>query len=244
MKTNYPSHKNQSGFTLIELLTVIAVVGILAALIIPATSMVRQKALRMESVSNLRQLHTAINLYSQDNDGALPNPWIAPNKATNRSSGNWRKQLTTGGYLQNANLSIKNDVLNPENYEVLGSPVQRHLAPHVTIESTPVLNATYSMNGNLGSSGPNNKNVPAIKQMSFINPARTLLISEGSTHGKDQSFNIAIWPTTPPEYTGESVALIYLDGHIEEMAVEDFPQGAVGSTERNHPDWMFWRGQG
>ncbi|MEY4488304.1 MAG: hypothetical protein RIQ79_812 [Verrucomicrobiota bacterium] len=51
-----------SAFTLIELLTVIAIIGILAAIIIPTVGRVRAKAASTKSASNLRQLGIALNL--------------------------------------------------------------------------------------------------------------------------------------------------------------------------------------
>lgn len=54
------------AFTLVELLTVIAIVGILAAIIIPVVGNVRQKARGAQCMANLRSLHTAASLYAAD----------------------------------------------------------------------------------------------------------------------------------------------------------------------------------
>lgn len=64
-------HTCCNAFTLIELLTVIAIIGILAAIIIPTVGKVRQSARRAECASNLRQLHTAIMLHAQDEKDTL-----------------------------------------------------------------------------------------------------------------------------------------------------------------------------
>ncbi len=64
----------QRAFTLIELLTVIAIIGILAAILIPTVGLVRKKAQATDCLSRLRQMGTAIHLYSEDNKGMAP-PW-------------------------------------------------------------------------------------------------------------------------------------------------------------------------
>lgn len=60
------------AFTLIELLTVIAIIGILAAILIPTVGAVRASAKQAQSISNLRQLGIALASYAQDHSGAFP----------------------------------------------------------------------------------------------------------------------------------------------------------------------------
>ncbi|AHF92861.1 N-terminal cleavage protein [Opitutaceae bacterium TAV5] len=63
-----------AAFTLIELLTVIAIIGILAAIIIPTVGKVRETARRAQCVSNLRQITLATLAYGNDNRGRPPYP--------------------------------------------------------------------------------------------------------------------------------------------------------------------------
>lgn len=63
-----------AAFTLIELLTVIAIIGILAALIFPTVSKVRETAQRSVDANNLREIVKAATIYAADNNDRLPDP--------------------------------------------------------------------------------------------------------------------------------------------------------------------------
>jgi prepilin-type N-terminal cleavage/methylation domain-containing protein len=65
------------AFTLIELLVAIAIIAILAALLLPALTGAKERAMRASCKSSMRQFSLALHMYGDDNQQRLPSG--APN---------------------------------------------------------------------------------------------------------------------------------------------------------------------
>jgi prepilin-type N-terminal cleavage/methylation domain-containing protein/prepilin-type processing-associated H-X9-DG protein len=80
------------GFTLLELLVVMAIIGVLATLLLPALNRARAKAEAIICVSNLRQWGLATQLYATDHNDRLP-PEGSPNPGERSTNTGWYIQL-------------------------------------------------------------------------------------------------------------------------------------------------------
>lgn len=72
------------AFTLIELLMVIAIIGILAALLLPGLGRAKESGKATACVGNLHQIGIALQLYTQDYRNRLPNMYDAYEQHTNQ----------------------------------------------------------------------------------------------------------------------------------------------------------------
>jgi prepilin-type N-terminal cleavage/methylation domain-containing protein len=67
-----PANRRAGAFTLVELLTVIAIIGILAALLLPVLAEGKARAKRLWCESNLEQVGLAFHIFANDHHGRFP----------------------------------------------------------------------------------------------------------------------------------------------------------------------------
>lgn len=93
------------AFSLIELLVAIAIIGILAALLLPSLAASKQRALTAQCLSNLRQVGLGMTLYADESSGLLPESggtifWDQTDPETQKYG--WMQQILT--YTRSTNI--------------------------------------------------------------------------------------------------------------------------------------------
>lgn len=137
------------AFSLIELLVVVAIIGVLAGLLLPAIAIVRDLSRATVCANHLRQLGLGMVAYSEDNDGCLPPVYVPPGYAHPVDSWYWWMELIP--YLSRSddtNYSAANRFETMGYRNVLrGCPLRRENF------SGADWHVGYGMNGTLGRLG-------------------------------------------------------------------------------------------
>jgi len=206
--------KLRSAVTLIELLIVIAIIAILAGIIFPSFTRAREKARQSACLSNMRQLGTAVEMYTQDNDELLPG-------ATDAGVG----AGVTGGWVYFSQFGQNENTIRPVFDVTKGSlyPYIESKQVFVCPDDASSSELSYAINSCLvqGSSALALEPHPGRGLNAFQDPSITLLFGEesmGSGAAADStddgflSLYAGNW-VTDRHTNGSNVSL--LDGHAK-----------------------------
>jgi len=177
----------RKAFTLIELLVVIAIIAILAAILFPVFAQAKEAAKKTQSISNVKQVGTAMHLYAGDCDDVLPFA-LTPNGAAN----SWRRTgghavpsgwITTTRYIPEEDAQGWTNSTHPyrKNYQLLeisGGSVDSSTftAAQYAAATTAPQNVGLAMNGLMHS-----YSLTAVEQ-----PSRMTLVWQGWGKGNDR----------------------------------------------------------
>jgi prepilin-type N-terminal cleavage/methylation domain-containing protein/prepilin-type processing-associated H-X9-DG protein len=211
------------GFTLIELLVVIAIIAILAALLLPALTRAKTKAMGISCLNNAKQLQVACQMYVGDNleyfmnndtSGAINpgiNAWIQGNVQTYTTLPPYQSWIA-GGTLFPYNKS----------YEIYKCPASRAFlrAGSFTVPH----NRSYSVSSQLNcpTEGRNNQYTRMVKKITDVStPSRVFVFGEENQISIDNGCmgvhslaTVSFW--NPPTARHNNAATFsFVDGHVE-----------------------------
>lgn len=128
MKSNL--HRND-GFTLVEVLVVIAIIGVLIAITLPAVQMARESSRRSSCANNLRQQAVAVRLHEETHKTFPTGGW--KNYLGDPDAGYGPKQ--PGGWIYNILSYVEQDNLRQLGRSLKGQPREQALT---TLMQTPI----------------------------------------------------------------------------------------------------------
>ncbi len=229
--------RERGAFTLVELLVVIAVIGILSALLLPALARAQSKGQSIACLNNLRQLALATQLYTDDSQGRLPyNLGAADTKNSVRYGGfrNWANNVMSWELDEdNTNtMWLAKGGLGPYlsgKTEVFGCPADRAVSESQRAAGWTRRVRSYSMNAMVGNAGSfsyegynsnNPKYTQFFKDSEISVPARIFVfVDEHPDSINDGYFLNRLWQREwfdlPGSWHNEAANLTFADGHAE-----------------------------
>lgn len=229
------------AFTLVELLTVIAIIAILAAILIPTVGKIRRGAANTTCLNKLRVLYQGIAIFTADRgsiprasgeqqDGYTNDPLLY--KRT------WRAALIGSGAIPEARgVSANPNDWASENFEIF--TCRSHMDYYQGRFDYPSGSrvSTYMMS-NIATS----YHFPRFSF--FTRPDRTMLIADGVTPDAKGVFNYATSGEKPDVNAHDGKANIaFADGHVESRTAAEIPDNTELTLKpgQNEQVYYFWR---
>ncbi|MDF3057122.1 MAG: hypothetical protein K0R17_1337 [Rariglobus sp.] len=229
------------AFTLIELLTVVAIIAILAAILIPTVGKVRRNAANTTCLNKLRTLYQAVGVFAADR-GSIPraNGETLAAGDTLKQNRTWRAALVGAGTLgEPKGASPDPNDWRSDQFEAF--TCRAHMNFYEGQFNYPAGGrvSTYAMS-NIATS----YHFP--KFSFFTRPDRTMLLSDGAVPEASGSFNPAIWGTaTKPDVNAHDgkANIAFADGHVESRAAAEIPDNTETTLKpgQNEQVYYFWR---
>ncbi|HUC83947.1 MAG TPA: type II secretion system protein [Candidatus Acidoferrales bacterium] len=238
------------GFTLLELLVVLAIIGIIAALLLPVLNAAKSSAKTAGCLSNLRQLSLGWKIYADENSGVLAVNIPLPGNKPAWISGDFAEP----GQSTNQSLILQGLIFP----YVRNTAIYRCPADTSMTNGAPVI-LSYSMNGWMGSRTMNEEE-PDAQQLYDLNyrtfvreseitviggSARLWVLSDEDPSTLNDGWFLVTMNNSQPFASFPGIrhrhgsGMIFADGHADVFKLRDPGSIPGAKISSGNTDWIL-----